>query len=301
MVILPSGVDINNLIDDLRTFSWEAAKILIYYSNMLKDPNIKDYIIKNKKDESPVTKADLEANDLIIRSIKEKYKDISWEILSEETVKIESENIDINAKWLWVLDPLDGTKDFIQGTENYALHLALNYEQNPSIGIVLIPEKDELWVSNGTEVWCESKDGLQRKPKLSNNANLSEMTLVTSKNHNNEVLKKLIEKINFKKIVVMGSIGCKITSILRGESDLYLCLSLPGKSAPKDWDFAAPAALLKAAGGAITYLDNKELVYNQPKFEQKGIIVASNNRLNHEKVCLKIKEIMLRNKIYNLI
>ena len=127
------------------------------------------------------------------------------------------------------------------------------------------------------------------------------MTLVTSKNHNNEVLQKLIEKINFKKIVVMGSIGCKITSILRGESDLYLCLSLPGKSAPKDWDFAAPAALLKAAGGAITYLDNKELVYNQPKFEQKGIIVASNNRLNHEKVCLKIKEIMLTNKIYNLI
>ena len=253
MVVLPSGVDINNLIDDLRTFSWEASKILIYYSNMLKDPNAKDYIIKTNKDESPVTKADLEANDLIIRSIKEKYKDISWEILSEETVKIGTENININANWLWVLDPLDGTKDFIQGTKNYALHLALNYKQNPSIGIVLIPEKDELWVSNGTEVWCEGKDGLQRKPKLSNNANLSEMTLVTSKNHNNKVLKKLIEKTNFKKIVVMGSIGCKITSILRGESDLYLCLSLPGKSAPKDWDFAAPAALLKAAGGAITY------------------------------------------------
>jgi len=301
MVILPSGVDINNLIDDLRTFSWEAAKILIYYSKILKDPNTVDYIIKSNKDESPVTNADLEANDLIIRSIKEKYKDISWEILSEETVKIESENIDINAKWLWVLDPLDGTKDFIQGTENYALHLALNYKHNPYIGIVLIPEKDELWVSNGTEVWCEGKDGLQKKPKLSNHTNLTEMTLVTSKNHNNEVLKKLIEKINFKKIVVMGSIGCKITSILRGESDLYLCLSLPGKSAPKDWDFAAPAALLKAAGGAITYLDNKELVYNQPKFEQRGIIVASNNRLNHEKVCLKIKEIILRNKIYNLL
>ena len=73
MVILPRGVDINNLIDDLRTFSWEASKILIYYSNMLKDPNAKAYIIKNNKDASPVTKADLEANDLIIRSIKEKY------------------------------------------------------------------------------------------------------------------------------------------------------------------------------------------------------------------------------------
>ena len=301
MIILPSGVDINNLIDDLRTFSWEAAKILINYSNMLRDSNAKDYIIKNNNDESPVTKADLEANEVIIRRIKEKYKDISWEILSEETVKIDSVNININAKWMWVLDPLDGTKDFIQGTKNYALHLALNYKKNPYIGIVLIPEKNELWVSNGTEVWCEGKNGLKRKPKLSKNTNLSEMILVTSKNHNNEVLKKLIEKINFKKVIVMGSIGCKIASILRGESDLYLCLSLFGKSSPKDWDFAAPAALLKAAGGAITYLDNQELVYNQPKYEQKGVIVASNNRLNHEKICLKIKEIVLKNKIYNIL
>ena len=123
-MVFYKGVDINNLIDDLRTFSWEAAKILIYYSNMLKDPNVKDYIIKNKKDESPVTKADLEANDLIIRSIKEKYKDISWEILSEETVNIELENIYINAVVVGFRS-LRWNKDFIQGTENYALHLAL--------------------------------------------------------------------------------------------------------------------------------------------------------------------------------
>ena len=71
MTKLPVGVDINNLIDDLRTFSWEAAKILIYYSNMLRVSNAKDYIIKNNNDESPVTKADLEVNELIIRRIKE--------------------------------------------------------------------------------------------------------------------------------------------------------------------------------------------------------------------------------------
>ena len=100
MIILPSGVDINNLIDDLRIFSWEAAKILMNYSSMLRDSNVKDYIIKNNNHESPVTKADLEANDLIIRRIKEKYKDINWEILSEETVKIDSKNTNINAKWL---------------------------------------------------------------------------------------------------------------------------------------------------------------------------------------------------------
>ena len=69
-----------------------------------------------------------------------------------------------------------------------------------------------------------------------------------------------------KNVIVMGSIGCKIASILRGESDIYICLSLPGKSSPKDWDFAAPEAILKMAGGAITDLDNQELTYGKSKF-----------------------------------
>ena len=124
------------------------------------------------------------------------------------------------------------------------------------------------------------------------------MTIVTSKNHGNQTLRTLIEKINIKRVVVMGSIGCKIASIVRGESDLYICLSLPGKSSPKDWDFAAPAAILKSAGGAITNLDNQELIYNQPNFQQEGIIVASGSKQNHEKVCLEIKNIIQKNKLY---
>ena len=90
----------------------------------------------------------------------------------------------------------------------------------------------------------------------------------------------------------MGSIGCKIASIVRGESDFYICLSLPGKSSPKDWDFAAPEAILKASGGAITNLDNEELSYGKFNFEQGGIIVASDNNLTHERICLEIKEII---------
>ena len=126
------------------------------------------------------------------------------------------------------------------------------------------------------------------------------MTLVTSKNHGNETLKKLIQKINFRKVEIMGSIGCKIASIVRGDSDIYICLSLPGKSSPKDWDFAAPESILKAAGGAITNLDNQELSYGKTSFEQGGIIVATNNRHTHRDVCLEIKKIIEKNKIYPL-
>ena len=296
MVKLPLGVDIHNLIDDLRVWSWEAADILLFYSKILRDNGKK--IIKSNKDEDPVTIADIKVNDLIIQRIQSQYRSTEWEILSEENSKIDSFNINVNADWLWVLDPLDGTKDFIQGTGNYAMHLALNYKQKPLLGVVLIPEKDELWISDGENAWCESRNGSKKNFKLSKLRELKDLTIVTSKNHNNSTLKNLLEKINFKKVMVMGSIGCKVASILRGESDIYICLSLPGKSSPKDWDFAAPAVILNSAGGSVTNLFNKELVYNKPNFEQGGVIIASKDCDYHESLCLQLKEIILKYGIY---
>ena len=126
------------------------------------------------------------------------------------------------------------------------------------------------------------------------------MTLVTSKNHGNEILRNLIQKINFSKVQIMGSIGCKIASIVQGESDIYICLSLPGKTSPKDWDFAAPDSILKAAGGAITNLDNQELSYGKGSFEQGGIIVATNDKKTHGSICFEIKKIIQKSGIYPL-
>ena len=95
----------------------------------------------------------------------------------------------------------------------------------------------------------------------------------------------------------MGSIGCKIASIIRGDSDIYICLSLPGKSSPKDWDFAAPEAILSAYGGAITNIENEKLIYRQNNFEQRGIIIATNNKETHGRTCEELK-VIIRN--YNL-
>ena len=298
MIKLPSGLDINNLIDDVRIFSWEASDVLLYYSKLLEDEDDKTNIIKNNNEDDPVTLADLKVNELIIKRINEKYKNINWDILSEENVKISLNNFDSNSDWIWVLDPLDGTKDFIQGTGNYAMHLALNFREKPYLGFVLIPDKNQLWISNGEKTWCEKRDGSNYEPILLDNKQLQDMTLVTSKNHGNHVLKDLIQKINFCKVTVMGSIGCKIASIASGESDIYICLSLPGKSSPKDWDFAAPESILKAAGGAITNLDNQELSYGKNNYDQNGIIVATNNRNKHGSICLEIKKIIEDNKIY---
>ncbi|MCQ9200715.1 MAG: 3'(2'),5'-bisphosphate nucleotidase CysQ [Prochlorococcus marinus CUG1437] len=300
MIELPTGVDINNLIDDIRIFSWQAADILLYYSKLLENSDDKRNILKNNNEDNPVTLADLKVNELIIKRINEKYKYIDWEILSEENVKISSEIFDSKTDWIWVLDPLDGTKDFIQGTGNYAMHLALNFKQKPYIGFVLIPDKNQLWIADGKKTWCEKRDGSKCEPILLKNINLHDMTLVTSKNHGNETLRNLIQKINFRKVEIMGSIGCKIASIVSGDSDIYICLSLPGKSSPKDWDFAAPESILKEAGGAITNLDNQELTYGQTNFQQGGIIVATSNKNTHGSICYEIKKIIEDNGIYPL-
>ncbi len=300
MIEVPLGVDINNLIDDLRIFSWEASDILTYYSGLLRDSKVKSQFVEYKNFDDPVTLADLKVNEIIIKRINEKYKNICWEILSEENVKVPESKLNTNSAWLWILDPLDGTKDFIQGTRNYAMHLALNYYGTPHIGLVLIPEKDELWISFGEKVWGERRDGTCLTPSIPSQKSLKEMTIVTSKNHGNQCLNSLIDKIGFKKVIVMGSIGCKITSIVKGESDIYICLSLPGQSSPKDWDFAAPEAILNASGGAITNLHNENLSYNKLNFEQGGIIVASNNKDRHADLCLQIKDIIAKYDLYPL-
>ena len=301
MIFLPSGVNINSLIDDLKIISWEASDIFHHYSQILTKNNNKSNILKNNNHLDPVTEADLKLNQQIIKRFNEKYKNKNWDILSEENAKFLKNNCDLNLDFLWILDPLDGTRDFLQGTLNYAMHLGLCFKQKSFLGVVLIPARDELWIANGKEIWGERRDGTFLKPNLSQNRFLSEMTVVTSKNHRNDTLENLINRIPFKKRKIMGSVGCKIASILRGESDIYISISLPGQSAPKDWDFAAPEAILRAAGGAITNLENEELTYiSNPRNEQKGIIIASNDKQNHGYICQQIKEIIEKYDIFPL-
>ena len=296
MIKLISDLKTENLIKSLKEFSWEAALIMIHYSQEIKNINNNSKLVKFKNNKEPVTIADLKVNRLIISRIKEKYPDIMWGFLSEENFKKDvDENLDY--EWLWVFDPLDGTKDFIQGTGNYAMHLALNYRNKPFIGVVLIPSRDELWISNGETLSCENKSGIKKKITLSRKKNLREMTLVVSQNHKDKYLSKLLYKIPCKKIISMGSIGCKISSILRGESDLYLSLSDPQKGSPKDWDFAAPDAILKAAGGVITNLENEEIVYNKKNLEHGGLIIASNNKTNHKFICNQLKVLIEKDNL----
>ena len=299
MTNLPIDIDINNIIEVLRGLSWDVSDILLSYAKILKADSEKNNFIQSKIDGSPVTIADLQVNDLVFDVLKEKISNFKWGFLSEENHKVNFNKVGSNTNFLWVLDPLDGTKDFINGTGNYAMHLSLNFNDKPLLGVVLIPEKEELWIADGVKVWLERKNGFKYKTNNLLKDNIRDMTLVISKNHNNKVLQNLVSKLPVKEVISMGSVGCKISSIIRGESDFYISLSLPGKSAPKDWDFAAPEALIKCAGGSITNEYNKPLLYNKNNYLQSGVIIASVNSNNHSNLCQLIKGIINNNEIFN--
>ena len=199
-------------------------------------------------------------------------------LLSEETAKEQlTQGQPLPGEWLWILDPLDGTKDFLQGTGEYAVHLALVRGNRPVLGVVLLPEADELWIGLvGDGAWCEDREGKRSPVRFSERKELSDLLLVASRSHRDDRLETLIGELQLGGSKAVGSVGCKVATILRGETDLYISLS--GRSAPKDWDMAAPEAVLLAAGGRFTHADLRDLTYNTGDVRQAGCLIASHGK-----------------------
>ncbi len=241
--------------------------------------------------EGPVSAADLAVNEWLLDGLELNFSSVDWELLSEESVKDNSsKDCLINSEWLWILDPLDGTKDFLNGSGEYAVHLALARGSTPVLGVVVIPEREELWFGLlGQGAWCEDRFGQKKSVTFSCRGNFDEMILVASRNHRDERLENLIEKLNLGKQIAVGSIGCKIATILRGESDVFISLS--GNTSPKDWDMAAPEALLRAAGGEFSHANLINLKYRNTDFSQRGCIIGTNG-INHSSLCEKAFEAM---------
>ena len=298
MIKLPAGVNLNSLLLFLKNIGIESSSILREYErNTL--PLYSDFDnskISQDKD-APVTNADLAINQLIIERFAENYQNVNWEIITEENSKAIKFNKS-KSDWIWLIDPLDGTKDFIQKTGEYAVHLALNFKNKPFIGIVVLPSLREIWFSvKDLGTWKESEEGPEENKKFKRFSNLKANTIVTSKNHSNEKLEIILKELNLKNIKRMGSIGFKVCSLLRNEADIYISIS--GKTAPKDWDLAAPNSLINSANCFFTNAAGKELTYNKENYEQKGCLVASTlQESEHFRICKEINKII---KKYNLI
>ena len=286
-LVVPEGVELSNLLNELKKLSWAAADVLMAYARGHEPPfGFPKSLTVEEGGDGPVTAADMAINELLISGLKNSFTYKEWDILSEETSKEKtSPQTSYRKDWCWILDPLDGTKDFLQGSENYAVHIALAHKKKPKIGIVLIPERNELWVGIiGNGAWYENREGHKTNISFSRRRELSELILVSSKNHQQTELLNLVSNFCFAETKKIGSVGCKVASILRGESDVYISLS--GKTSPKDWDMAAPHALIEAAGGLFTHADGKILTYQNPNYSQSGCLIASHGK-SHQKICQK--------------
>jgi 3'(2'), 5'-bisphosphate nucleotidase len=246
--------------------SWTAAAILrSYYRGSRADLDVLD------KAEGPVTVADRTVDRHILDGIQAMCGD-SCGYLTEETYQ--TGDPQLPQDWVWIIDPLDGTRDFIDKTGEYAIHIALTYQHRPVLAVVTIPESDRLYaaiVDVGT--WQITKDGVRESVKVTRSKKLTDLIVVASRNHRSQKLVQLLAQLPCQQQLEVGSIGCKIAAIVEDRADVYVSLS--GTSAPKDWDLAAPELILTAAGGKFTHQDGTPLRYNQGDVTQWGCAIAS--------------------------
>jgi 3'(2'), 5'-bisphosphate nucleotidase len=236
-----------------------------YYRGSSTDLDVLD------KAEGPVTVADRAVDRHLLDGIQAMCGD-SCGYLTEETYQ--PGDLELPQDWVWIIDPLDGTRDFIDKTGEYAIHIALTYQHRPVLAVVVVPESDRLYAAIlGSGTWKITADGVREPARVAQGKKLTQLIVVASRNHRSDRLVQLLAKLPCQQQREVGSIGCKIAAIIEHRADLYVSLS--GTSAPKDWDLAAPELILTEAGGKFTHQDGTLLGYNHGDVSQWGCRIAS--------------------------
>ncbi|PZO80308.1 MAG: 3'(2'),5'-bisphosphate nucleotidase [Micavibrio aeruginosavorus] len=209
-----------------------------------------------KADGSPVTEADRKCEIFIEEALASMMPDVPF--VGEEAVS-SGRIADVEgSEYFWLVDPLDGTRDFIVGSPDFTVNIALIKNGAPVLGVIYAPAHGEMYAAHGegTAVrWLQETDNEKsirvRKPQRSG------LTVVSSKNRGIEEINRYLEEHKVSKIIRRAS-SLKICAIASGKADLY-----PGLSQTCEWDTAAGQAILEAAGGEIVTLDGKPLVYGR--------------------------------------
>ena len=250
-----------------RLTGWGAADIIQDYYEGRGNRHL---AIKQKKD-GPVTAADIAANDYILRKLRIAVGSEDFGYLSEEM----KNGSPLPQPWVWIIDPIDGTNAFIQRTGQYAIHIALVSKGRPALAVVVVPETGKLYYARlGAGAFVETRAGKRTPLRVSKRDRLEDLSIVVSRARRNNRFNQMLDCLPGQHHAYIGSIGCRIAAIVDGQADAYISLS--GKSAPKDWDLAAPELILTEAGGKLTHLDSTPLTYNQGDFSQWGFLIGSN-------------------------
>ncbi len=221
-----------------------------------------------KSDNTPVSNGDLEVNKIITKKIIELTPSIP--IISEET----SENKTIkDLKDFWLVDPIDGTYDYINNLEEFTINAGLIIDKKPVAGLIYAPAKKRMFFSYGENQAFELINGDEIKLDSSKEFNKDEIKFVTYSNKIKPEISKIHKKFNVKKFVRMKS-SLKFCVIAAGEFDGYVA-----EPRACEWDIAAGHAILEHAGGKITDFDGNKILYGKKNFINPSLILKSKSIL----------------------
>ena len=244
---MPNDFDMNELLATVNQLAQLAGKqIMEIYET--------DFDVKHKDDKSPLTKADMAAHDTIVTGLQEIVP--HWPILSEESANIPYEE---RTQWpcYWLVDPLDGTREFIKRNGEFTVNIALIEEHKPILGVVYVPATRITYfaaVGQGAFKWLpeQSPESIQVRSCPSDR-----LTVAGSRSHAGQSLQKFIAGLGVE--VELVSIGSSLKSCLvaEGKADIY-----PRFGPTSEWDTAAAQCVVEQAGGYLTDTQLQPLLYN---------------------------------------
>ena len=237
-----------------------------------------DFFSKTKEDYSPITMADLKSN----KVIKEILSKTGLEILSEEDYDAKKR---LEENRVWIVDPLDGTTDFVKRTGEFTIMIGLVQEGKPVLGVISWPTENTVFAAQtGCGAWMFSNNSWNRI-FVSKVSELSRCRAVGSRHHISDAEMDLLKKLQLTKFTSVGS-SLKVAKISSGDAEIYLTTT----NKMKEWDTCASYCIISEAGGKMTDMLGNDLSYNNQNVNHlNGILVT--NGLIHNKIVREFQKL----------
>ncbi|KZD12350.1 3'(2'),5'-bisphosphate nucleotidase CysQ [Oceanibaculum pacificum] len=255
-----SGLDLPALLPTVKDIALEAGEVILgFYRD--------GFSVEGKADGSPVTAADRAADDLIVARLKALAPDIP--VVSEESYAA-GVRPDVTGGRFWLVDPLDGTKEFVNRNGEFTVNIGLIDRGVPVLGVILVPVTGVLYwgvMGQGAGQGAGCRDSAGERPIQARPAPADGLTVAASRSHRNPALEAYLKTVPMKDQKVAGS-SLKFCLVAEGAADLY-----PRTGPTSEWDTAAGHAIVLAAGGRVDLMDGTPLPYGKPNFLNPEFVV----------------------------